>query len=478
MTQENIALLAHLLRRAGFGANRDELESYATKGYQATVEELLHPEYAPPALDDEDLFRRYHCERNTDSSVTAVRSYWLYRMINTRRPLEEKLALLWHGVFATGWVKVGQTHDMAKQVDMFRRYGLGSFRDLLMQVSMDPAMLFWLDNTENHRDAVNENYGRELLELFSMGVGNYSEDDVRQASRAFTGWTIHDIEYHRFRNNGATVEPYGFSAWQFEYRRDDHDHAEKTFLGETRAFDGLEIIDSVCRQPATAGFVARHLYNYFVADESQVPAWETVSPRDPEAIQTLMDAFVSNKYDIRSVLRVLFNSDFFKNAQFARVKSPAELIAGTVRLAGGHRFPELAAEELGPEIVNMGQALLDPPSVEGWHTGMEWIDTANLARRADFAVRQFAEVDAPGVKSMIARVRARGPGLSPEQLVEACLDLMGPLTVSDGTMEELLDQARVGNETQSGLVDESPPSAQRIREMLELIVSTPEYQMA
>ena len=202
MTQENIALLAHLLRRAGFGANRDELESYATKGYEATVEELLHPENAPPALDDEDLFRRYHVERNSDTSITVVRSYWLYRMINTKRPLEEKIALFWHGVFATGWVKVGQTHDMANQVDMFRRYGLGSFRDLLMQVSMDPAMLFWLDNTDNHRDAVNENYGRELLELFSMGVGNYSEDDVRQASRAFTGWTIHDVDFHKFRNTG------------------------------------------------------------------------------------------------------------------------------------------------------------------------------------------------------------------------------------------------------------------------------------
>ena len=209
-----------------------------------------------------------------------------------------------------------------------------------------------------------------------------------------------------------------------------------------------------------------------------MPAWETVLPRDPEAIQTLIDAFVNNKYDIRSVLRVLFNSEFFKNSQFARVKSPAELIAGTVRLAGGHRIPEHAAEELGPESVDMGQALLDPPSVEGWHTGKEWITTANLARRADFAVRQFAEVDSPGVKSIVNRIQARGSYTSPEQLVEACLDFMGPLIVSDGTLGELSAHARTADEAQFDPIGESPPSAQRISEILRLIVSTPDYQMA
>ena len=199
MANPDIALLAHLLRRAGFGATRDELEVYAANGYEATVEELIRPESAPVGLGDDDLIRRYHVEQNSFQVVAPTRAYWLYRMINTKRLLEEKIALFWHGVFATGWTEVQQAMAMINQVEMFRRYGLGSFRELLVQVSMDPAMLSWLDNTNNRRGAVNENYGRELLELFSMGVGNYTEDDVRQASRAFTGWTIRDAAFQAFR---------------------------------------------------------------------------------------------------------------------------------------------------------------------------------------------------------------------------------------------------------------------------------------
>jgi hypothetical protein len=196
MAQHDIALTAHLLRRAGFGAPRKELERYAANGYEATVEELLHPENGPSALEDEDLIRRYHVDENSLMLLESCQTYWLYRMINTRRPLEEKIALFWHGVFATGYTKLNHPKAILRQVDMFRRYGLGSFRTLLVKLSRDPAMLFWLDNKDNHRDAVNENYGRELLELFSMGVGNYTERDVRQCSHAFTGWTIHNASLH------------------------------------------------------------------------------------------------------------------------------------------------------------------------------------------------------------------------------------------------------------------------------------------
>ena len=141
-------------------------------------------------------------------------------------------------------------------------------------------MIFWLDNKDNHRDAVNENYGRELLELFAMGVGSYTEDDVRQASRAFTGWTVSDAPYFTRRAERCSVWPYGDIEPQFRYDADDHDDGEKTFLGETGTFDGEEIVDIICKRPATARFIARHLYNFFVADEPQVPAWETVPPRD------------------------------------------------------------------------------------------------------------------------------------------------------------------------------------------------------
>ena len=478
MPENDIALAAHLMRRAGFGATRDELEEYAAKGYEATLEELLYPEMAPPALQDEDLIRRYHVDENNLLIIDTCQTYWLYRMINTSRPLEEKLALFWHGVFATGYTKLNQPRAILRQIEMFRRYGLGSFRELLVQVSRDPAMIFWLDNKDNHRDGVNENYGRELLELFSMGVGNYSEDDVRQASRAFTGWTIRNATLHAARVSRDSVWPYGRLDWQFQYRDDDHDDGEKTFLGETSAFDGRDIIDVICRHPATARFISRHLYNFFVADEPQVPAWETVPPRDPDAIQTLMDAFVENDYEIRSVLRVLFNSDFFKEATFARVKSPAELVAGTARLAGTHRSPDVDDIDLALSTSYMGQTLLDPPSVEGWHTGSEWINTAGLVQRVNFAVDQFSDVTRPGVRTIADRIMAMGASMSPGGLVDACLDLIGPLPVSATSRQELLDHASAGGELRFGSEDEDRSSVERVRDMLQLIVATREYQMS
>ena len=478
MAETDIALFAHLLRRAGFGATREELEDYAAKGYEATVEELLHPESVPSRIEDDmDLLRRYHVEHKSLSVDPEAKTHLLYRMINSKRHLEEKIALFWHGVFATGWTKVDVPKMMIRQIDMFRRYGLGNYHDLLVRLSRDPAMIMWLDNIDNHKDGVNENYGRELLELFSMGVGNYTEVDVREASRAFTGWTVRNATLQAHRCSRNLTEPFGRCDSQFEYIADDHDDGEKTFLGETKAFTGEEIIDKVCQQPATARFVARHLYNFFVADEAQVPAWQIVPPQDPDAIETLMDAFTKNGYEIRSVLRVLFNSDFFKKAAFKKVKSPAELVVGTARLAKSYQFPESDDIQLGPLPGTMGQDLLDPPSVEGWHTGAEWINSANLMQRVNFATEQFSDVNRPGVRSIIDRIRALGPRISPEKLVDACADLVGPLEISGSDRQELVDHAAEEGEIRFGSVEEDRHATQRIIEMLQLVVSTREYQL-
>ena len=478
MAEKDIALMAHLLRRAGFGATREELEAYVVKGYETTVEELLYPENAAPALDDEDLIRRYHIDGNSMQAQNNGQSYWLYRMINTKRPLEEKLTLFWHGVFATAYSKLQRARPLLRQVDMFRRFGLGSFRTLLLELSMDPAMLFWLDNKDNHKDAVNENYGRELLELFSMGVGNYTEDDVRVASRAFTGWTLQNASLHTARVSRDSNWPYGKLDWQFQYRNDDHDDGEKTFLGQTGAFNGEDIIDIICRQPATARFISRHLYNFFVADEPQVPAWETVPPRDADAINTLTKAYFYYQYDVRSMLRILFNSEFFKNARFAKVKSPTEVVVGMVRLVGGHRFPAVEDINLPDEMAFMGQELLNPPSVEGWHTGAEWITSGSLVDRVNFASRQLADVNRPGISSIVNRIMDEGDRISPERLVDACLDLMGPLTVNQVTRQELVAHAVEGGELRFGSEEQYRSSAERIRETLQLIASTREYQLA
>ena len=467
MANNDIALMAHLMRRAGFGATREELEARAARGYEATVEELLNPE-EQDAIDIRDLLR-YHpwaWKSGTIQGMGATK--WLYHMINTKRPLEEKMVLFWHQIFATGVSKVDHYDEIDDMLDLFRKKGMGSYRELLVEVAKNPAMIHWLDNNENHAEAVNENWGRELLELFSMGVGNYTEVDVRECSRAFTGWTM-SPKLPRF--------PMGRFDWYFEYKDEDHDDTEKTFLGHTGRLNGEDIIRIICEQPATARFVARHLYNFFVADEAQVPAWLVTPPRDPEAIETLANAFTESGYDMRSVLRVLFNSDFFKQARFARLKSPAEVVIGTLRLVGGAEFPAPGIGDMSRQAGYMGQDLLNPPSVEGWHTGQEWINSGSLMRRINFTADMVGDVSRPGVQAIVNKLRAQGD-ITSEAFVDTCLDLMGPLEVSGETREELASHASAGGALGWGTEDEVRRSTERISEMLQLIVSLRDYQYA
>ena len=275
----DIALIAHLSRRAGFGPRRTALEVRSGVGCQSTRGAPLPPEDQPAV--DEDILFRFMPGYEGALGPPINQAEWVYRMVNTQRPLEEKLALFWHQLFATGNSKVDNPPEITRQIAMFRRQALGSFRDLLVELAKNPAMVWWLDNNGNHNGAINENWGRELLELFSMGVGNYSEDDIKDASRAFTGWTI---EPKIPRN------PLGRFYWNFEYRPEDHDDGEKTFLGNTGRFNGEDIIDILVKQPATSRFLARHLYNFFVADEPQVPSWNINPPNDPEAIDQLVKA--------------------------------------------------------------------------------------------------------------------------------------------------------------------------------------------
>ncbi|MCZ6867319.1 MAG: DUF1800 domain-containing protein [Chloroflexi bacterium] len=469
MVDKDVGLMAHLMRRAGFGALREELESRVAKGYEATVEELLDPaSHGIPSFHEGILFRHFHGFKNPGNPINMQAS-WMYRMINTPRPLEEKMVLFWHQVFATGYSKVDNGNQMLAQIDMFRCHGLGSYQRLLTELSKDPAMIFWLDNNENHKEAPNENWGRELLELFSMGQGNYTEQDVKECARAFTGWTIAPK---------LPRMPYGRFPWEFEYRPDDHDDDEKTFLGHKGRFNGEDIIDIIMRQPATARFIARHLYNFFVADEVQVPSWQDVAPRDPVAIDLIGDAFISSGYDIRSTLRVLFNSDFFKDEDvwFGKVKSPAELISSTIRLVGDYQTPKPGITELGIECAYQGQSLLDPPSVEGWHTGGEWIDSGALLRRINFVADRIVDTSLPGVKAIIDTLAAKET-MSAEELVEGCLELMGPIEMEDPTRQELVDHVLKGGPISRGNTEgQRGAFAARVTETMQLIASTREYQ--
>ena len=331
-----LELMGHLLRRAGFGGTRDELEAALTKGYEATLEALLHPEQVPD-LEEDLLFRSFpdfHETRKVDVAAAA----WVWRMIHTQRPLEEKMVLFWHCLFATGNAKVENPLQMASQIATFRRIALSDFRTILIELSQDPAMLFWLDNQLNTKDVHNENYGRELLELFSMGIGNYTEDDVKHCARAFTGWTL--------KETVPAVKPYGRFRWAFEFRPERHDDGDKEFLGERGPFDGTDIVDIIVRQPATGRFLAKRLYLFFVADHPE-----------PEAIDYLASVYHASHYDIRAMLRALFLSPFFRSEQayYAKVKSPAEHVVGIMRLVGDYASPKPGFGDISLECRYMGR---------------------------------------------------------------------------------------------------------------------------
>ena len=465
MPTTDLALIAHLMRRAGFGATRAELEEYAEQSYEDIVEDLLHPERFPEVADD--IVVRYWLELNNPDSVEPWNTRWLYRMINTERPLEEKMALFWHHVFATSVGKSEHGPSSKAQIDLFRRNAASDMRTILVELAKDPAMIHWLDNSENHSDQPNENWGRELLELFSMGVGNYTEDDIKMASRAFTGWTF---------TQPIPLDPYGRYPSEFIYREDDHDDSEKTFLGHTGRFDGEDIIDIIVRQPATAGFISRHLYNFFVADEPQVPSWNDVPPRDPEAVEALCKAYFESDGNVKVILRVLFNSDFFKDARFAKVKSPAELVAGTIKLAGTHTFPDGSLHAAPAAAGLMGQHLMTPPTVEGWHTGREWIDCGTLAERVNFAVNEVTDQTLPGIRAIADRLALDERPLTPDEFVDHTLDLVGPMTVESHTREALLDYARSGGDLSFDTDTAREESSARVARMVQFIVASVEYQ--
>ena len=213
-TKTDPSLMAHLLKRAGFGSDFIELKKYVSKSYEDVVEDLIHPEKFPEV--EEELIARYYTSLAANKDNPAPwNARWFYKMINTERPLQEKMALFWHHVLATGWTKSEHTPTMVNHIQMLRDNGLGNFRTILIELSKDPAMIYWLDNNENHAKSINENYGREILELFSMGIGNYSEDDIKNAARAFTGWSF---------KQPLPLYPWGHYESEFIFIEDDHDY--------------------------------------------------------------------------------------------------------------------------------------------------------------------------------------------------------------------------------------------------------------
>jgi len=457
----DIDLMAHLMRRAGFGAGREELEMRVELGYEATVEELTTSP-CDESVDRYKFLRYFPMWWKPGTMGGLGQAEWVWTMINTKSPLQEKMCLFYHNIFATGVAKVDHYDEIQDMIDMFREKGLGHYKEILMSVAKSPAMIYWLDNNENHADSVNENWGRELLELFTMGVGNYTEVDVRECSRAFTGWTL-EHKLPRFHM--------GRWDWEFKFIPEDHDYKEKEFLGHTGNFDGEEIIDIILSKPVTAQFIARHLYSFFVSDEPQVPAWSVTPPDDPEAISFIADALIASDYHMETVLKKIFNSGFFKAQRFSRVKNPTEVVIGTLRLVGGTHRPSPETLDWTGQIAHMGQDLLNPPSVEGWHNGVEWINSGTLMKRTNFISKLISDTRRPGVRAIIDRIKFAG--INPEVVVNACLDIMGPMEVSRETRLELVEHAE-----KEGDFNWDTSGEGRLIELLQLLVSTREYQFA
>ena len=413
---------AHLIERAGFGATPAEIERLATMTPDAAVDTLVNfntvdntvtRAFDPSPIWDPgmDPFPKSRADavriaRETGSSMgvavlpegqrrrlqpvvnkfffglrsNAIETqrlavWWAERMLVTRRPLEEKLTLFWHGHFATGNTKVRDTRKMLRQNEMLRANAAGSFGDLLAGILRDPAMLVYLDNGENRKGHPNENFGRELLELFTMGVGNYTEQDIREASRAFTGWTNDVLE---FRFDAAT-----------------HDDGEKTFLGRTGALDGDDIIDIILESPVTADYISGKLYRFFVREEL-----------DEQTREALGATFRDGGYELEPWLRRVFLSrDFYSPASYAtQVKSPVHLVVSTYRKLGLTDLPTIP--DFGRLTARLGQTLFGPPNVAGWAGGRTWITPALLLERGNL----FRDVLLPDIDGFWAPDRAL-PGI-------------------------------------------------------------------
>ena len=483
MTTNNVdtqlELIAHLYRRAGFGATPSEMDDVSGMGYKEIVDRLMtfdKMDFVP-----EDMICRFHKDQSDLRGAPAGGANWIYRMVMTNNPLREKMCLFWHRVFATASTKLIQNRVVINQIDMFRRHGMGSFDNLLLELSRDPAMIMWLDNQDNHGANINENYGREILELFAMGVGNYSEEDIKETARAFTGWSVVNPEYMSIKMRNNTARPYGYMSWQFEYDDEDHDHSEKTILGQTGNWNGEDAIRIICEQQATAEYIARHLYHFFVEDELPVPQWPHEGPRDPKAIKILTEAYFDSDHSIKAMMEAMFNSDFFKDekVRYARIKSPAEMVVGTMRLAGPIEIPSDDTYYAQAVCGNMGQALLRPPSVEGWQGGSEWINTGAYVERINFATRVLNDPSKVGVRDIIDRIKTGNIDgmMTSDELVDNCLKVMGPISLLQSTSVRLKEYASKYDDFDL-TIGQSDSFDKAALAVIQLIVSTQEYQTA
>jgi uncharacterized protein (DUF1800 family) len=378
----NKRLAAHLLRRAGFGGSPEEIERVAGTSMNAAVDALIHypkdtglpgqpsemdPQYAQEvalafqarsrAVDDATLqMQRMQIQQSRQKANLSTIGWWFDRMINSPAPLQEKMTLFWHGHFTSAMFQKGITpKEMVDQNWLFRSNALGNVREMTHAVSRDPAMLKYLDNARSNKDHPNENYARELMELFTLGIGNYTENDIRESARAFTGYTV----YGPLRG-GA-----------FYFNPKIHDDGNKAFLNARGPLDGDQVVDCIFRQPAASRWFAQKFLNFFVYNEPE-----------PQLIDAVAEQIRKNDFQIAPVMSMLLRSNVFYSdrAYRALVKSPVEFVVGTQKLFG---LKEVTPQAIGA-LNRMGQVPFHPPSVKGWDGGATWLNSQTVLARENF----------------------------------------------------------------------------------------------
>ena len=479
----------HLLRRAGFGISSEDVEIFRDMSPSAAVSYLVDYEGRPDDVDarigrpdhaqivSKDLFA-------PDIDIDDARQRWMFRMIHSRRPLQEKMALFWHNHFATAYSKLvadsgtvqgakmlahkpGTLRGPQGQIELFRKYALGNFRDLLLQVAQDPAMVVWLDGKSNTKGKPQENFGREVMELFTVGVGNHTEADVYAAARVFTGWNLRKSADYR-QDEYGDVNAYQ----EFAYNADEHEASAKTFTfpiytNGTRTIparsesegmqDGVDLITALAIHPETARRLARKFWSFFVSEIHQP---------DPAFVESTAAVYLQNRTEIRPVVRHILSSPWFNNpsVRHARYSWPAEFVARAIREVGWQGF---SLDTVKSPLASMGQQLFEPPNVGGWPLGSDWFSTGTMLARTNFA----ATLAASQKQHLAATLESEGQ--TPQALLAAMLDRVTPAPLDPAPQQALMSYlAAAGTWTGSG-----EQLNTRAAGLARLLVGSSEYQL-
>jgi uncharacterized protein (DUF1800 family) len=482
----NFETAAHLLNRVGFGGPPQEIQKLADLGSDAAVSLLLDYEKIPdPTTDpvwtkpdperqrkirdvnqhgtqDEKKKMQQEERQLQQKRMLELRGWWLQRMAKGPRPFQEKMVLFWHGHFATSVEKVRDAYYMWRQNELFRRLATGNWQQLLLEAGKDPAMLIWLDQAQSRREHPNENFAREVMELFALGEGHYTEHDISEGARALTGWSLDRIDQ------------------RFVHRPLAHDSSEKTFLGRTGDLTGEDVIAQIVAQPQAAKFITAKIWNYFAG---QMP--------DEKLNAALADVFRANGNNFRPMLRVMFRSEEFYRRDVIRnqVKSPTQWLVGSVRILECDLPPALASWGM---LRQLGQDLFAPPNVKGWDGGITWITTNTLLTRYNDA-QALVEGSMPplqagdfagkggggGQKAMKVLQRVRMGGVDVEKIITPEERADKDLLV--GALEKRLLQTSFSGSQEKALyefLDSKTKLANAdVLTAIRLVMSTPDYQV-